>query len=263
MNSYASISQLLGLSCIGNEAADRRNIESAIDNLLTRLATVEAERGAAVERVTDCETRIMRIFSKLESMQAERDAAREASEKDREWVGRALEKQAEYLGQSQMLVAERDAARAEVAHMKREQQAMIMQHRHDIRDLGHLLQDERCKVATIEAAWYAARAGEARAVKALRAVVAGASPHEEETWTIEGAVLRHVHRVLDRYEPTPDKQPTALDWIAQQRREAAVEALEKLEAECSIVFYGDLPHVTIEEIREHLAALRAGEVGNE
>jgi septal ring factor EnvC (AmiA/AmiB activator) len=48
--------------------------------------------------------------------------------------------------------------RAEAARIERQLQAMIMQHRHDIRDLGQLLQDERCKVATIEAAWYAARA---------------------------------------------------------------------------------------------------------
>lgn len=47
MNSYASISQLLCLSYIGNEAADRRNIESAIEALKARLATVEAERDAA------------------------------------------------------------------------------------------------------------------------------------------------------------------------------------------------------------------------
>jgi hypothetical protein len=38
---------------------------------------------------------------------------------------------------------------------------------------------------------------------------------------MKGSALRHVHRVLDQYEPTPDNQPSALDWLAQQRREAA------------------------------------------
>jgi hypothetical protein len=50
------------------------------------------------------------LRARLATVEGERDAAKEASAKDREWVGRALEKQAEYLGQSQMLVAERDAA---------------------------------------------------------------------------------------------------------------------------------------------------------
>lgn len=63
-------------------------------------------------------------------------------------------------------------------------------------------------------------AGEARAVYALRAVVAAVLPHEEDTWTMEGSALRHVHRVLDQYEPTLDNQPSALDWLAQQRAEA-------------------------------------------
>lgn len=58
-------------------------------------------------------------LARLAAVEAERDAARGASEKDREWVGRALEKQAEYLGQSQMLVAERDAARGEAEKLRR------------------------------------------------------------------------------------------------------------------------------------------------
>lgn len=161
--------------------------------------------------------------------------------------------------------AKRDAARAEVAHMKREQQAMIMQHRHDIRDLGELLQDERCKVATLEAKRDRALAGEARAVEALRAVVAGAYPHEEETWTMEGAALRHVHRVLDRYKPTLDNQPSALDWLDQQRAEAAAEALEEFADDADGI--EELITCNIFDLRSALrtraAGLRAGEVGDE
>ncbi len=173
-----------------------------------------------------------RLRARLAAVEAERDAAR----------------------------AKRDAARAEVAHMKREQQAMIMQHRHDIRDLGQLLQDERCKVATIEAAWYAARAGEARAVEALRAVVAAVLPHEEDTWTMKGSALRHVHRVLDQYEPTPDNQPSALAWLAQQRAEAAAEALEEFADDAGGI--EELRACNISDLRSTLrtraAALRAG-----
>lgn len=71
-----------------------------------------------------------------------------------------------------------------------------------------------------EAERNAARVREARAVEALRTVVTAVLPHEEDTWTMEGSALRHVHRVLDQYEPTLDNQPSALDWLAQQRAEA-------------------------------------------
>ena len=71
-----------------------------------------------------------------------------------------------------------------------------------------------------EAERNAARVGEARAVEALRKVVTAVLPHEEDTWTMEGSALRHVHRVLDQYEPTLDNQPSAPDWLAQQRAEA-------------------------------------------
>lgn len=71
-----------------------------------------------------------------------------------------------------------------------------------------------------EAERNAARVGEARAVEALRAVVAAVLPHEEDTWIMGAVALRHVHRVLDQYEPTLENQPSALDWLAQQRAEA-------------------------------------------
>ena len=60
-----------------------------------RLATVEAERDAARERVKHCETRMMRYAMKLAEMQAERDAARagearavEEARKARAWEAR-------------------------------------------------------------------------------------------------------------------------------------------------------------------------------
>lgn len=116
--------------------------------------------------------------------------------------------------------AKRDAALAEVAHMKREQQAMIMQHRHDIRDLGELLQDERCKVATVEAAWYTSQSGEARAVEALRRCYEGAArqlaeprDHDDDQYALT-AIATDCEAVLA-------DSAIALDWLAQQRAEAA------------------------------------------
>ena len=80
MNSYASISQLLGLSFIGNEAADRRNIESAVERLLSRRAEVEGELSTS---------------------------------------------------------------NAQLA-------SVLQKHKADIREMGRLLEDERCKVVTVE-----------------------------------------------------------------------------------------------------------------
>lgn len=124
-----------------------------------------------------------------------------------------------------------------------------------------VLREDRARLATVVAERDAARAGEARAVEALRAVVAGAYPHEVEIWTMEGAVLRHVHRVLDQHEPTLDNQPPT-----QQRAEAAAEALEKLAADLRQDPWGTTLH-DVDSLRSILrtraAALRAGEVGND
>lgn len=46
---YESISQLLGLTYIGNEAADRRNVESKIESMLSEIARLRAELAAAKE----------------------------------------------------------------------------------------------------------------------------------------------------------------------------------------------------------------------
>ncbi len=177
--------------------------------------------------------------------------------------------------------AKRDAARAEVAHMKREQQAMIMQHRHDIRDLGQLLQDERCKVATIEAAWYAARAGEARAVEALKRIFIGGNhlasaligllgpSHPPYQVSLDEAIndigpgnyydLWVAWKVI-MTERDGLAQP-ALAWLAQQRAEAAAEALEKLATDLRQDPWGTTLH-DVDSLRSILrtraAALRAG-----
>ena len=152
-------------------------------------------------------------------------------------------------------LAKRDAARAEVAHMKREQQAMIMQHRHDIRDLGQLLQDERCKVATVEAAWYTSQAGEARAVEACQRIEEALQGTDFADHGLDSPVWNALELVRD---VTADKP--ALAWLAQQRREAAATELERVAGEChdfwSLFALRDW-------LRTRAAALRAGEVGNE
>jgi cation diffusion facilitator CzcD-associated flavoprotein CzcO len=126
----------------------------------------------------------------------------------------------------------------------------------------------RARLAAVEAERDAAQAGEARAVEALRAVVAAVLPHEEDTWTMKGSALRHVHRVLDQYEPTPDNQPSALDWLARQRAEAVAAWIEKQVAE-NLERYGThyYERTTDDLMREaaafRAAALRAGEVDND
>lgn len=80
-----------------------------------------------------------------------------------------------------------------------------------------------------------AQAGEARAVETLRAVVAGAYPL--------------------------DNQPSALDWLDQQRRKAAAEALEEFAYDADGI--EELITCNIFDLRSALrtraAALRAGE----
>ena len=183
---------------------------------------------------------VKRLRARLAAVEAERDAAR----------------------------AKRDAARAEVAHMKREQQAMIMQHRHDIRDLGQLLQDERCKVATIEAAWYAARAGEARAVEALKRIRDGAEVDISDLTGENEAhkLCSYCGQSNDHTDDCPHSicvealadTPT-LAWLAQQRAEAAAEALLGLKDSIRGGTYR--PHVAWRCISTRAAALRAGATG--
>lgn len=125
------------------------------------------------------------------------------------------------------------------------------------------------RVSRLMEALLTAQAGEARAVEALdvfaRAYRVSMLPFAPGIDEADGANHWMPHgwpSVADFKQANAAlADSSALDWLAQQRREAAAEALEKLEAECGFVFDGDLPHVTIVTILEHLAALRAGEVG--
>lgn len=196
-----------------------------IADKLARLDCELIDRAAMAQRAA--------LFRECAAMMRERDAAR----------------------------AKRDAALAEVAHMKREQQAMIMQHRHDIRDLGQLLQDERCKVATIEAAWYAAQAGEARAVEALMRCHEGAARQLTEP-RVHDDDLYALAVIATDCEAVLEAQGPALDWLAQQRREAVASWIEKEATKCRQQD-GEYYERGVDCMLREAAALRAGEVGNE
>ena len=173
-----------------------------------------------------------------------------------EFASRCLFKIEELKASLAAVEAEREAARAEAARIETQLQAMLIQHRHDIRDLGQLLQDERCKVAVVKAGYHAARAREARAVEALRKLANEADALQIEEYSIRELVgntnwsclrLRiHEARALDA-------QP-ALDWLAQQRREAAAEVVNALADGCE---RAKRP-ILAQELRGHVAALLAG-----
>ena len=183
-----------------------------VDDWRVKYEILNAERDAAQKRVQDCETRMMRYAIELAEMQDERDAARAGEARAVE----ALDVFARAYRVSMLPFApgidEADGAHhwmpngwPSVADFKQANAALT-----DSSALDWLAQQRR----------EAAQAGEARAVEALRAVVAAVLPHEEDTWIMGAVALRHVHRVLDQYEPTLDNQPSALDWLAQQRAEA-------------------------------------------
>jgi hypothetical protein len=99
------------------------------------------------------------------------------------------------------------------------------------KELEGLRQESR--IAELEAERDAERAGEARAVEALRKLSISARlaanyaddlKHSDDAWT-EIAVLigevRGIRKVLDSSQP-------ALDWLAQREREAVVRELEQL-----------------------------------
>ena len=114
----------------------------------------------------------------------------------------------------------------------------------------------------------AAQAGEARAVGALR-TIRGADIYPDADGLIEDFTCFYCHRnsvdgcdedcprviaaeVIDSAQPT-------LDWLAQQRREAAAEALDRLAGE----WWAFNDEYIASELSARAAALRAGEVGNE
>ena len=118
-------------------------------------------------------------------------------------------------------------------------------------DLGALEAFIRSRLAAVEAERDAAQAGEARALEALKAVIAAAAEVAEEcdedTWTVDETRMRNLHDVLDKYEPMIEENPPAFAWLAQQRREAAAEALETARwrpiEECQIASWGDEEHI--------------------
>jgi hypothetical protein len=121
-----------------------------------------------------------------------------ASAKDREWVGRAIDKQKEYLEQCQVLIAERDAAKAEAEKY---------------------------------------RAGEARAVEALRKIAEGAQTDIQALCGLPltvtmlcglcGQINGHNQGCPALAFGELNTQP-ALDWLAQVKREAAAEELRNM-----------------------------------
>jgi hypothetical protein len=214
-------------------------------------------------------------ISALKARIAELEAA---SAKDREWVGRALDKQKEYLEQCQTLIAERDAAKAEAeAVIKRfgdpEEAETLMQVVESVWENGDQgwgwagrLQDDLA----------IARAGESRAVEALKRI------EQQLEWVIDNgdtyqasALIEFVSRIRDNYFSI-SAQP-ALDWLAQVKREAAAEACNKAAEHCEtteLLMPVPLPGTTLKqhgaavcmamaaELRLEAAALRAGKVQN-
>ena len=132
---------------------------------------------------------------------------------------------------------------------------------------GHC--NEACKqLEAVEAERDAAQAGEARAVEALR-TIRGEDIYPDADGMIEDATCLYCYgnsadgcdedcprfiaaHMIDSAQP-------ALVWLAQQRREAAAEVVNALADGCE---RAKRP-ILAQELRGHVAALRAGEAGNE
>jgi hypothetical protein len=92
-------------------------------------------------------------------------------------------------------------------------------------DLRRCFDRHRTRIAELEAERDAARAGEARAVEALRKLHSAASYVAEECneddWTVDQQAMLNLHEALDAVD-VEEPQP-ALDWLDQRERKA-VEA---------------------------------------
>ena len=93
----------------------------------------------------------------------------------------------------------------------------------DIPEVEELERELRARIAELEAERDAARAGEARAVEALKQGRVLAQKVVGETWDLAGSFTDKEQALFDWVEdldwpryPTP-----ALDWLAQREREAA------------------------------------------
>ena len=131
---------------------------------------------------------------------------------------------------------------------------------------GHC--NEACKqLEVVEAERDAARAGEARAVEALRRCHEGAArqlaeprDHDNDQYALT-AIATDCEAVLAA-------QRSALAWLAQQRREAAAEVWSDIRKVSEDVAAGGglrlrIAKLVVDECIERAAALRAGEVGND
>jgi hypothetical protein len=117
-------------------------------------------------------------------------------------------------------------------------------------------------LAAVEAERDAARAGEARAVEALKAAYGAA---EEWHGSVEWEGREHTQAVIDACNAVLARAQPPLAWLAQQRAEAAAEALEAFADDAGGI--EELRACNISDLRSRLraraAALRAGEVGND
>lgn len=123
----------------------------------------------------------------------------------------------------------------------------------------------RSRLAAVEAERDAARAGEERAVEALWKYRSAQRRMLDKWADGDNAVKTELWRSLHDCEKLADAvlcqaQP-ALDWLAQQRAEAAAEALEKLATDLRQDPWGTTLH-DVDSLRSILrtraAALRAG-----
>ena len=98
----------------------------------------------------------------------------------------------------------------------------------DIPEVEELERELRARIAELEAERDAARAGEARAVEALKQGRVLAQKVVGETWDLAGSFTDKEQALFDWVEdldwpryPTP-----ALDWLAQREREAVLAWLD-------------------------------------
>jgi len=100
---------------------------------------------------------------------------------------------------------------------------------HVFQEYEDRLSSLRARCAELEAERDAARAGEARAVEALKRGRALAQRVVGETWDVAGSFTTDEQALFDWVEDLdfPRYPTTALDWLAQREREAAAMELER------------------------------------
>ena len=248
-----------------------------IEVLQASLVAVEAERDAARERVKHCETRMMRYAMKLAEMQAERDAARAeaeaalnaSGENAKAWLNCVNDASATRtklyaeigLGEQRIKELEAKWKREECAHCDER----IGGYQNTIWCAEcfewYLRESEKEYIQQLQSDLLAAQAGEARAVEALEAEQRAAhwrnlaritDKHEDH---IEATRLSEIaQRLRHGIVLVLDRNISALDWLAQQRREAAAEVVNALADGCE---RAKRP-ILAQELRGHVAALLAG-----